>query len=311
MTTTAPASWPHGYVPLWHRCTAGEKKARGKGTAYVNGPDKALDYFTREPLGQDNTTPIDPTGMIKLLVRPGTYQLVFKTRLNGAGDSHAEQVEVVDPLAVAFQEPFRDGKPLWRRPGKYDQFIINENPYRKLPIQGKVLDCGAHIGTFARDALHRGADQVTSYEPEPFNFGLLTRNTTGFPVECRRAAISGEAADGLELSLSWTESGMGSGGNSLFKSQSQRPVVSVPVHSFVTALWELKPGAVKMDIKGGELMVDWSTLTWPDETVGFALEADVEWMVNTLDPILSRSGFTPRHMPKLNGWKRTVAIWAR
>jgi len=39
-----------------------------------------------------------------------------------------------------------------------------------------VLDCGAHVGFFTRDALNAGAGKVVAIEPSPTNFECLRRN---------------------------------------------------------------------------------------------------------------------------------------
>lgn len=306
--TNVPNTWVDGYIPLWYRCVTEGTKMRGRGAAMVTPAEDVLDYFTHEPVVNGEVTLSAMDSMIRLLAKPGDYIITFGTR---NGETHDQLVTVTDPVATAEAETFRDGKPLWRRPGKYDQFIISENPYRKLPIQGTVLDCGSHIGTFARDALNRGATSVTCYEPEPVNFALLTKNTEGMPVTRHQEAISGTAQDAMNLSLSWTENGAGSGGNSLFKNQSQRPVVSVRVEAFTTALWQTRPGAVKLDIKNAECEFDWPNIEWPDDTAALAMEADVDFMVGTVDPALTKHGFTAIKMPPQNGWKRSVAIWAR
>lgn len=47
-----------------------------------------------------------------------------------------------------------------------------------------VLDCGAHIGLYAKDALESGAKLVVAIEPAPKN------------LECLRRNLSREIADG-------------------------------------------------------------------------------------------------------------------
>ena len=55
-------------------------------------------------------------------------------------------------------------------------------PTSKMPsgfsVKGhkSVLDIGAHIGVFARNALSLGCHKVIAYEPEPDNFELLSQN---------------------------------------------------------------------------------------------------------------------------------------
>lgn len=309
MTTyeNVPTTWPDGYFPLWHRLTGEVNKAYGRTTAKVEPSDRILDYITHEPV-VDGVVAVEPfVCMIRLLAQPGDYTVTF---VANTGDTYVHEVTVIDPVESAEAKPFRDGKPLWRRPGKYDQFIIDENPYQALVVGDVVLDCGAHIGTFTRDALNRGAKSVVSFEPEPMNHMLLARNTSGMPVTRHQVAISGENGS-MPLYLSWTADGHGSGGNSLYRTQSQRPVVRVHVRSFREVLLDVKPNTVKLDIKDAEYKIDWATLPWPDETISIAMEADVDFIYDTVNPSLNAHGFTAVRLPNRSGWKRSVAIWQR
>lgn len=74
----------------------------------------------------------------------------------------------------------RDGITFHARPDTHDAMIVQQTfgaSYKQYPIQAgwRVMDIGAHIGTFALKAWRAGA-QVWAFEPEPENFGLLTRN---------------------------------------------------------------------------------------------------------------------------------------
>lgn len=48
--------------------------------------------------------------------------------------------------------------------------------YRPLQEGDVVLDCGAHVGVFTREALHQGARLVVAIEPAPENLVCLRRN---------------------------------------------------------------------------------------------------------------------------------------
>lgn len=62
------------------------------------------------------------------------------------------------------------------------QDVMAKNCYR-LPESfaktDRIIDGGAHIGSFTVACLARGAGHVWSYEPDPSNFGLLNTNTFG------------------------------------------------------------------------------------------------------------------------------------
>lgn len=297
----APRHWPNGYYPLWHRNDS------TRAVVTIAPADTVLDYFTGCPLISDVVSLEPKSGMIRLLAKPGDYTL---TSTRSSGTVHAYTVTVIDPLAEIFTKSFRDGKPLWRRPGKSDQFIIGENPYRHLPITGTVLDCGAHIGTFARDALNRGATSVIAYEPDPLNVSLLRRNVEDLPVECHHAAIDAESRDAAPFYLSWTDGGLGSSGNSLYGAFATRPVVNVTVRSLQEVLDETQPNTVKLDIKYAEDRINWFIMRWPKNTEAIALEVDHRTDMNHLAAAMNSHGFNAMNTPK-TVWRRPVTVWTR
>lgn len=75
---------------------------------------------------------------------------------------------------------------LWTRPGTTDEKVIPEVlrrcVYEKprigffLESTDKWLDLGGNIGTFVLLCQVRGVVSVVSFEPEPENFRMLTRN---------------------------------------------------------------------------------------------------------------------------------------
>jgi FkbM family methyltransferase len=70
-----------------------------------------------------------------------------------------------------------------------------------VPGRGdRVVDIGANIGIYSLLAADRGA-MVTAIEPHPGNFNWLERNTAGWAVECRRAAVLGRVPPGGEVTL--------------------------------------------------------------------------------------------------------------
>src|SRR5277367_6105108 len=316
-----PTSWPAGYFPLWHRCVGIPGKAYGRTSARITPDDSILDYFTHERLTHGISSLDARYAMLRVLAKPGKYQVTFQA---SDGNEYTHEHEVIDPLALATEAPFRDGHSLWRRPGKYDTFIIKEKPYLKLPIEGTVLDLGSHIGTFARDAVTRGARQLICYEPEPVNFALLQRNMAhlsfqGDRVQLHQTAMIGDDDELIKenekyrtLYLSWADSahGFGSGGNSFYKKASQRPVISVPIKNFATIVNECQPTTVKMDVKHAEDEVDWDAIG--STTIKhFALEADFTTVRDTINPPLEAAGFRYLVTPKDSGWKRGVTIWTR
>jgi FkbM family methyltransferase len=113
-----------------------------------------------------------------------------------------------------------------------------------VPRRGdRVADIGANIGIFSVLAAGRGA-RVTAIEPHPGNFGWLERNTAGWPVDCRRAAVLGSVPPDGEVSLVESDAHTAhrvadSGGN------------RVPAVSFADVIAE-GYDLVKLDVEGAE-----------------------------------------------------------
>jgi len=293
-----PPSWPDGYFPLW--CVITDKA--GDGDITIRG-GHAIDYFTHETI-----TSLKP-GAIRLLVKAGDYTFEYD---DGTGVKY-ENATIIDPLGSNLKtEKFRDGKPIWFRGGPSDRFIMAEKPYSHLHIEGTVLDLGAHIGTFTRDALAAGATRVIAYEPEPFNFRLLERNTEGMPVERHRAAAAGYDLDdnGVVLQLSWTESGRGSSANTLTGKSRNRPSITVPAEHVLDIVDRVQPDTLKADIKGVEEKVNWARLK--DSPVkNVAIESSRAFLMNVITPTLESSGFTRVWIPENRRWRRDVGFWRR
>ncbi len=100
----------------------------------------------------------------------------------------AEYDSTLPQEAVAFQS-FRqflwllDHDPMRYRPETWDQRIWEEtalsNAYQlpeTLPSGSRVIDIGAHIGSFSHLALRRGAAQVWAYEVDADNFAQCATN---------------------------------------------------------------------------------------------------------------------------------------
>lgn len=112
-----------------------------------------------------------------------------------AKDNETEQVRIKDEVFAGsrLREKERDAYEFWETPmGSYwipegSQYALPWNlAEQKRKIYGKgnqavqsgdiVLDCGANIGVFTREALNAGANLVVSIEPAPENVECLRRN---------------------------------------------------------------------------------------------------------------------------------------
>lgn len=123
--------------------------------------------------------------------------------------------------------------------------------YEHGPVQihagDVVLDLGAHIGTFTRYALHRGASRVIAFEPEPSHIGFLKQT---FADEIARGAVS------IIEAAAWKEAGSArfesAGVGSRICDSGPYEVRLTTVDSEVSALGLDRVDFIKADIEGAE-----------------------------------------------------------
>ena len=174
--------------------------------------------------------------------------------------------------------------------------------YDQLPItKGDiVLDAGANIGGFGMYALFNGADKVISFEPEPGNFDMLTRNHSWFKGQqvghpeipsklggkeweiYERALVGPGAPKEMALSINkGPNQGCHSIAPILFENGTS---VLVKTAKFATIVGHYKPNLVKVDIEGAEYDTilfggeqgaeagKFKPYVWPDHIRAVALE---------------------------------------
>ena len=128
------------------------------------------------------------------------------------------------------------------------------NSYDQKTIKGKVvLDCGAHIGLYTREALEVGAERVVAIEPSPDNIACLRRNVelmggTG------KVTVYPKGVWDEEKTLKFYHTPQNSAADS-FVAQSEGDVVidQIPVTTIDRIAAELhlsEVSVIKMDIKG-------------------------------------------------------------
>lgn len=123
-----------------------------------------------------------------------------------------------------------------------------------------VLDVGGHIGAYARICCKIGA-RVVTIEPEATNLAVLERNVAEFGDLC--TVIAAAATDDTTMLAAkdatlYLHGRTHTGLNSLHsKSTVSTGSVQVPVISFRSVLAEVRPTALKVDIEGGEWLLDW------------------------------------------------------
>jgi FkbM family methyltransferase len=148
------------------------------------------------------------------------------------------------------------GAAMYYRPGSSDESVIREvleqHVYRRVSAKFDVeagekwLDLGGNIGAFAAYATLRGA-AVTSYEPDPGNFELLTKNSSGL---CIRAAVTMSKRHTAEFYAPDNPNRFSRG--STVRRTIGAHLISVP-NVCANTLLKAPYTGVKMDIEGGEM----------------------------------------------------------
>lgn len=298
--------WPDGLWPLVVRGmdAAGEWL---HGAMVRVEPAAGVLYDTREPMPREwRNTRWDC--QVRALVPPGEYRVTFEH----PDLEYEHRVVVEDPTARMSVVEFRDGAGLRVRAGTWDDFIVKEQPYGRLPIRSDdvVMDVGAHIGTFTRDALRRGAAGVIAYEPEQVNVRLLRENTRGLPVTVVQGALVGDAAEGVTLWIDGVETGRNAL-HSVSRSKGDRLPVKVPAWNFTKELYRVGPGVVKVDVEEAEWGYDWDM---PPSVHSLAVELERprahEGEIARIRAALGAQGFEELRSPGTTGWA-TTGVWTR
>lgn len=152
-----------------------------------------------------------------------------------------------------------------RREGTLDDFVIKEvKCYLPLRITADdiVLDIGANIGAFTRLAYEEGASRIIAIEPEPSNADMWRKNRCLMPehdIEFFQAAVvpASQFVDGQSVHL-FVNVEKNKGLHSLLEYRG-RDTIEVSTISWEYLLAK-QPTVVKVDIEGGEFLLDWSSL---------------------------------------------------
>jgi len=140
----------------------------------------------------------------------------------------------------------------WYRPdGTDDLDIIREgrSVYGPLPLAAgdRVLDLGAHIGTFVRRALDAGAASVVAVEPEAENLAVLARNGDDPRVTIIPAAVT----DRPGPVVLYVNQGKGKCMHSIVTKGRKVPV-EVPGVTLEQLLDDHQPNVLKVDVECAE-----------------------------------------------------------
>lgn len=118
-----------------------------------------------------------------------------------------------------------------------------------------VLDCGAHVGTFTRDSLNKGAKLVVAIEPSPKNLECLRRNLKD-EIAAGRVIVYPKGVYDTEKTLTFHVDAESSSRDTFVdETAKQAGDLSIPVTTIDKLAAELNLPAVnfiKMDIEGAE-----------------------------------------------------------
>jgi FkbM family methyltransferase len=165
----------------------------------------------------------------------------------------AAGLQLVATTKGEFWEPAVEGSAVTAQlaeiSSKYDGFA--GAPIRTGDI---VLDCGANVGVFSREALSLGARLVVAIEPAPINIECLRRNLAG-EIAAGRVVVCEKGVWDREDMLRLREDESTSAMDGFVKSENTREGPLVPLTTLDRLVGELKLERVdfiKMDIEGAE-----------------------------------------------------------
>ncbi len=164
------------------------------------------------------------------------------------------------------------------RPHKADHFVVNEPEYAAVLdthfavyrrhlitvaetkgveyVKPVWLDIGAHIGSAAIKIARRGASMIYCFEPEPFNFAILTKNVQAYDyIVPMNHAVVGATQD--KQPILWANTGTNTGRHSLSGGLArthkvQGFEVNALRFSYLMSMTNAK--CAKIDIEGAEHM---------------------------------------------------------
>jgi FkbM family methyltransferase len=150
----------------------------------------------------------------------------------------------------------RDG-PYWIPKGSHETLAVlvaqqKRDIYGTVVKGETVIDCGAHVGTYARHALRSGAGKLVAVEPSPDASECLRRNFDREIADGRLILVKKGIWD-REQDLTFYVNGNGDAANSFIVHGKASKALTVPVTSVDRLVEELalgRVGMIKADVKG-------------------------------------------------------------
>ena len=157
---------------------------------------------------------------------------------------------------------------LWCREDTLDEYVVKEQRCYDLLLdfaKGKVvMDIGGNIGAFAYSAIKHGAKSVISFELDPDNITVFTKQNLD-----QVKLIKGAIASHNGTATLYLNKGKNKGMHSL-QAIGGRETIQVKAYPFKKALTKYSPDLIKIDIEGGEFDLDFKNM--PEFIQGIAIE---------------------------------------
>lgn len=327
--------WPIGYDAV--AITPGEGKWQ-QAEVTLDCDSSVLLYEDRLPAhGRPIIATRSLSGVIYVLSLPD--QLI-RSRWEKKGKV-LELEHRVPPAHERITIEFRDGDPIVfyeerDQPELGDRITVEEvtstfrshaawtRAIEELEASDVVLDLGAHIGTFTREAMHREPRRVIAVEASSRNVELLREN-----VSLSSAQVTGEVIHAAVVASSPEDSvrlwvypqnanpnrpvRMRHVSASTVRSKFKVPV-AVPALEWRKALDEYEPTVVKIDTESAE--VEWDFAGLPPQLRSIAIEAEIntqfkrDWYADYFEPTMKSEGFTRVEPQRLFGFYRDE-LWSR
>jgi FkbM family methyltransferase len=238
-TSAGTSEQEHRMIPIFLKRTASYARARAatlavlRPTEFYNPLSAAFICDVRQE--QDYA---EILGGIHVIRREGELAIWH----TGAGEIATMHTEIPEHLAFLLAEFERN---------VYSSGLVQVKP------EAIVLDVGANIGLFTKDALRAGARQVIGMEPNPGAFAALRQNLRSEILE-NRVLVFEKGAWSKTDSLTFTIDPKRPGRSSLIECSDEEAAYHVtvevePIDNLVEVLRLPRIDFIKMDIEGAEL----------------------------------------------------------